>query len=26
MGTALVGKGIKKSLTRTSYWNEIDKS
>jgi GR25 family glycosyltransferase involved in LPS biosynthesis len=26
MGTALVGKGIKKSLTRTNYWNEISES
>jgi GR25 family glycosyltransferase involved in LPS biosynthesis len=26
MGTALVGKGIKKSLTRTNYWNNINES
>ena len=26
MGTALVGKGIKKSLTRTSYWNNLNES
>lgn len=26
MGTALVGKGIKKSLTRTSYWDKLNES
>jgi len=26
MGTALVGKGIKKSLTRTSYWDRLNES
>jgi GR25 family glycosyltransferase involved in LPS biosynthesis len=26
MGTALVGKAVKKSLTRTNYWNEINES
>jgi hypothetical protein len=26
MGTALVGKDIKKSLTRTNYWNTINES
>jgi glycosyl transferase family 25 len=26
MGTALVGKNIKKSLTRTNYWNKLNES